>query len=163
MRNDNKTKKKCWHIKLIISILHRETSRIFAENLKRKGMDKQAYKDYGEINAADEELIQTRILRNDMPVVAFCVKTGDENKYEILSGYPLMTAEITIKKDEEYSDEVELGPGDLRLKFRLKDCEGRRKSGFYWVYNAKKMSEIEQSISMLLDTVYGEKRAMTTN
>ena len=95
------------------------------------------YIDYGEINAADEELIQTRILRNDKPVVAFCVKTGDENKCEILSGYPWLTAEITVKRGEEYSDDVELDSSDLLLKFRVKDCEGRRKTGFYWVYDAE--------------------------
>ncbi|MCR5822177.1 MAG: hypothetical protein K6F85_04605 [Bacteroidales bacterium] len=97
------------------------------------------YKDYGEINAADEDLIKTRIIRDKEPIVAFRVKTGDENKCEIWYQAPFV-AEITIKKDEEYSDEVELpvlstlDGNALRLRFRLKDHDGGGKCGYYWVY-----------------------------
>lgn len=105
------------------------------------------YKDYGEINAADEDLIKTRILRDDKPIVAFRVKTGDENKCEILDQEPLV-AEITVKKNEEYSDEVELpvlstlDGNALHLRFRLKDHDGGWKCGYYWVYDTNKdMSE----------------------
>lgn len=96
------------------------------------------YKDYGEINAADEDLIKTRIIRDKKPIVAFRVKTGDENKCDILDQEPLV-AEITIKKNEEYSDEVELpvlstlDGSALRLRFRLKDHNGTWKCGYYWV------------------------------
>ena len=102
---------------------------------------KMKYIDYGEICAADEEMIQTRILRDDEPIMAFSVKTGDENSCTILSGHPKVTAEITVKKDEEYSGDVELpvlptfDGNALHMEFRIKDYDGRRKTGFYWVYD----------------------------
>ncbi len=96
------------------------------------------YKDYGEINATDEDLIKTRILRCDTPIIAFRVKNGYENKCDIWDQEPLV-ADITVKINEEYFDEVELPVltslegCTLRLRFRIKDHDGGWKCGYYWV------------------------------
>ena len=96
------------------------------------------YIDYGEINASDEELIKTRVKWNDKPFVAFRVKNGEENNYKILAVESIYVVEITIKKNDEYTDEITL---PLRrefdnckpcLKFRLKDFDGSWKCGYYW-------------------------------
>jgi len=102
------------------------------------------YIDYGEINAADEELATHSISLNNDYLVDFLVKTGDENKCEILDQEPLV-AEITVKKNEEYSDEVELpvlstlDGNALHLRFRLKDHDGGWKCGYYWIYDKIKI------------------------
>jgi hypothetical protein len=99
------------------------------------------YIDYGEINVVDEDFFHVRYITENDPdwLIAIRVINGEKNECRIPSFNTKFAVEITVKKNEEYSDEVELpirsgiDTKGLCLKFHLKDHDGAWKSGYYWI------------------------------
>ncbi len=97
--------------------------------------------DYGEINVVDEEFFQVRYTTETDPewLVAIRVIHGEKNACWVPCFNTKFAVEITIKKNEDYADEIklpicrDLDTTELRLRFRLKDHDGVWKCGYYWV------------------------------
>lgn len=119
-------------------------------------------KDYCDTKAANEDMIKTCFLRDDKPIVAFRVEAGNENKCDVLDQEPLV-AVVALKMNEEYSDKVELpvlfvlDGNALRMRFRMKYSDDRRKTGFCWIYEASSLTETNHPITNAIGCCIGCK------
>jgi hypothetical protein len=99
--------------------------------------------DYGNINVVDEDFFHIRYTTDTDPewLVAIRVISGEKNSCQIPCFNTKFAVEITIKENEEYTDEVMLpirqgrDKNNLCLRFCLKDHDGVWKCGYYWVYD----------------------------